>query len=480
MGTIWVREFTGGLDRRRPAETSPGGTLMRGVDCHVTRGGDIEQRADFVLAYTLPANQTRGLVATPTGLVVFGHQAAPGGLPVGISYQRLQHPGGEALNSVAYTSLFRGKIQTIGAFADGLNYVFFDGARVTDANAPPNLAGSGKPSALLTKNSKMYIASGPNLFFSAVGDSTDYTVGAPGVGEGFIVMSTHAEGSETITALGNYDEYTAVFSRRVIQTWFLDPDPNLSRQAQVLSNTGCIAPRSITQFGDGDLFYLDRSGVRSLRARDSSNSASTTDIGSPIDPVIIEEILSNAARAEAAIGVIEPRDGRFWLAIGDTIYVFSYFSASRVSAWTQYEPGFVVEDMAIFNERVYLRSGDNVYVYGGLGDRFQYSDAVKAEAWMPYLDGEAPARAKQFSGLDTAVRGTWEIRAAMDPRNEAASDIVARVTETTFTDVQIGLHVGNSTHISLRFRSLAPASTTEPAILSSALIHFQSDDGEDK
>jgi len=479
MGTIWIRQFTGGLDTRRLPETTPGGSLIVGRDGHITRGGDFEQRAEFVPAFSLPVGQTKGLAASPTGLVVFGHQVAPGGLPSGITYQRLQHPSGEALERLVSATLFRGRIQAIGGFADGSSYVFYDGARVTDANAPPNLANSGTPTALLTKNSKMYVASGPNLFFSAVGDSTDFTVGAPGAGEGFIVMSTHAEGSEAITALGNYDEYTAVFSRRVIQTWYTDPDPDLNRQAQVLSNTGCIAPRSVTQFGDGDLFYLDRSGIRSLRARDSSNSAATTDIGSPIDPIVAEDILSDATAAGRAIGIIEPRDGRFWLAVGGTIYVFSYFSATKVSAWTTYQPGFDVEDMVVFNERVYLRSGDTIYVYGGLGDRFQYSDDVAAEAWLPYLDAETPTRAKRYTGIDAAVRGAWEVRAAYDVRDQNASDVVARVSETTFQDMRIAGVMGESTHISLRFRSLAAASSTEPAVLSSAVIHYLSDKEED-
>ena len=52
----------------------------------------------------------------------------------------------------------------------------------------------------------------------------------------------------------------------------------------------------------------------------------------------------SAEDVQNAIGVIEPRDGRFWLAIGDTIFVFSYFPAAKVSAWTIYKPGFKVEE----------------------------------------------------------------------------------------------------------------------------------------
>ena len=372
MGTIWVREFTGGLDARRLPESSPGGTLILGVDGHITRGGEFEQRADFVAAYTLPTGLTRGLAATPAGLIVFGHQSAPT-LPAGIAYQRLQHPSGEALAGVPYWSQFKGKVQAIGEFSDGSRYMFYDGTRVSDVNAPPNAASSGSPAALLTSGSKMYVASGPNLFFSAVSDSTDYGAGA-GTGEGVIVMSTHAEGANALTGLARYDEYIAVFARRVIQIWFADPDPALNRQAQILDNTGAIAPRSVTQFGDGDVFYLDRSGVRSLRARNNTNSAATTDIGSPIDPIVAKKILSvGPTWAGNAIGLIEPRDGRFWLAIKDRIFVFSYFTASKVSAWTEYRPGFDVEDMVVWDERVWLRSGDKVYVYGGLGDQFQYA-----------------------------------------------------------------------------------------------------------
>ena len=45
MGTIWIREFTGGLDARRLPETTPGGVLIKGIDGHINRGGEFEQRA---------------------------------------------------------------------------------------------------------------------------------------------------------------------------------------------------------------------------------------------------------------------------------------------------------------------------------------------------------------------------------------------------------------------------------------------------
>lgn len=478
MGSIWVREFSGGLDLRKLPETTPGGALIRAIDCHINRGGEIEQRADFVLHATLPEG-TKGFAAKPDGLVVFGHQgSAPAGMPSDIAYQQLAHPGGEALADVPYWHRYKGAVQAVGEYVDGSRHVFDDGTRISDAQAPPNLSGSSPPDILLTNAQKLFVAAGPDLFFSAVGDNTDFGAGA-GTGQGFISMSTHAEGATKLTGLALYDEYVAVFSRRVVQIWVFDPDPALSTQAQVLNNTGNLAPRALTQFGDGDLFYLSRSGIRSLRARDSSNSAATTDIGSPIDDLVTELLDAlSTDQVTSAIGAIEPRTGRFWMAIGERILVFSFFSQSNVSSWSEYRPGFTVEHMFEWDDRIWIRSGDSIYSYGGTGAAPQFSSDVEAEVWLPYLDGDDPTRAKTLTGIDAAVRGTWEVRVGMDPNVPDASDKIATITRTTYNVDRIDA-VGEGTHFSPRFTCKAPESATKPGRLSAAVLHYESDAEED-
>lgn len=472
MGTVWIREFSGGLDTRRLPETTPGGSLIRARDCHINRGGELEQRAEFVLHATLPSG-TRGLAGSPSSLVVFGHQASPpAGMPSGFEYQQLAHPDGEALTDVPYWHLFKGEIQAIGEFVDDSRYLFANGTRVTDSNAPTD------PTALLTTAEKLYAIAGSVLRFSAVADSTDFGDGA-GVGASFKDLSTHAQKSEELVAIALYDQYVAIFAGKTVQIWVLDPDDALDNLAQVLVNTGCLAPRAVTQFGDGDLFYLARTGIRSLRARDSSNTAATTDIGSPIDTVLSEVLDSVSATVlYKAIGVIEPKDGRYWLALGDTIYVFSFFSQSKVSAWSEYKPGFSVDHMFEWNDRIWIRSGEQVYVYGGASGPYQYSDSVVAEAWMPYLDGDDPTRAKQVSGVDAAVRGTWEVRIGLDHNNENASDRLAVISKTTFNGERLDA-LGEATHLSPRFISRAPQSANKPAVLSSAVIHYLRTASED-
>lgn len=478
MGTIWIREFSGGLDTRKLPETTPGGALIRARDCHINRGGEVEQRADFILHTTLP-DGTVGFAATPDSLVVFGHQVSPpAGMPAGIAYQQLAHPSGEALVDVPYWHRYRGKVQAVGEFVDGSRYLFADGARITDSNAPPNLSGSGAPVALLTHAQKLYAIAGSGLYFSAVADNTDFGDGV-GAGDGFKDLSTHAYNSEELTAIALYDQYVAVFARKVVQIWVLDPDDALDQLAQTLVNTGSLAPRAVTQFGDGDLFYLSQTGVRSLRARDSSNTAATTDIGSPID-ILLRDVLDTASASAIyrAIGVIEPRDGRYWLAINDTIYVFSFFSQSKVSAWSEYRPGFPIDHMFEFNDRIWIRSGNAIYVYGSVTGPFQYSDTVTPEVWLPYLDGDDPTRAKTITGVDAALRGTWEVRIGMDVNDDTASDRIAVISRTTYNDEGIDA-VGEATHISPRFIGRAPESATKPAKLASAVIHYRSDKRED-
>lgn len=810
MGTIWVKEFVGGLDTRRMPETTSGGVLIKATDGHITRGGEFEKRAAFVAEYALPASATVGMAAGKSGIYVFGDDAPPV-LPAGVSYQRLQHPDGVTnLVRVPSYDLYGGKIYAVGEFADGSRYHFYDGVRIPDwydgraraafrvtsggtvaataaagsfevtggtlsagvnkfttitidgvaiisaaidhtgnnsttasaiaaaitsyASSPDytasavgqtvnivasatgtaangktivvavagnatagniqNMAGgaaaatatlsalkvdgvsiiaapvvwttdntttagliaaainsdvstpdytattdgetvniiaedagtaangrviaftlasgftvdpelglvmadgadptaataasgtfvitggtagaankitdikidgvsiisapvlwttshaatatavaaaitsyvsspdyisaastetvtvtaadtgpapNGKSIVITvggnvtvgsvqamsggadseatfvpgtfvkTIGSRVHSVSGPNEHFSGISAPTKWTTDTTGAG--FIDMSTQASGSETLTALAKYQQFIAVFAERVTQIWYFDSDPSLNAQKQVLNNTGTASPRSVTQFGDNDLFYLDESGVRSLKARDASNAAATTDIGVPIDTLIIEKLSQlTTDEREKIVGLIEPQDGRFWLVILDQIFVFSFFSGAKISAWTTYSPGiweddaavpFSVDDAVVFRRRVYLRAGDTIYVYGGLSNDVTY-DETEAEAWLPYLDGNAPAHTKELSGVDLAIEGTWQMRLAMKPQDIDTSDLIGTFDETTYTLDKIPANHA-STHFSPRFKSKG----TGPAKLGAALLHYQGDADED-
>lgn len=325
-----------------------------------------------------------------------------------------------------------------------------------------------------TVGSKVYVTAGQYLNFSGVREPTMFDTAT--VGAGFIDMSTENAGSEVLVSVARYLQYIAVFAARVIQIWYVDPDPDLNKQAQVLNNMGTLSARSVTQFGDTDLFFVDESGIRSLRARDSSNAASTTDIGIPIDTLIVEKLAAlTPLQRSQLIGLIEPTSGRFWLICPDEIFVFSFFEGSKISAWSTYTPSvdneaFTVDDAVVLKKKVYLRSGDTIYVFGGSGNSPEY-DETSPELWTPYLDANTPADKKQFRSIDVACTGEWEVRVGNESTNLSASDKIAVITKTTYNGDTIP-YEHEATHVSLRFIGRGAGAKK----ISSAVVKFDGDD----
>lgn len=322
-------------------------------------------------------------------------------------------------------------------------------------------------SAVKTVGSKMYSVSGPNLHFSGIKAPTKWTTETTGAG--FIDLSSVATGLEDLKAIAKYGEYLAIFAENTVQVHYVESNPDNSRPVQTLENTGTRYPNSVSKFGDNDLFYAD-SGVRSLKARDSSNAASTTDIGVPIDALVRAALEAlSSEEAFSVIGAIEPREKRFWLIVGNLIFVFSYFAGARVSAWSTYEPGFNIEALTIFDKKAFVRSGDVIYAYGGLGTVPEY-DATVAEAWLPYLDAGDPTRTKAWVGIDAAVTGRWVVACGTDPLNIDTEDIGPVMSETTYGKDRVPLEAA-STHLSVRLRS----SGTGAAKVASVVLHFEGD-----
>ena len=291
------------------------------------------------------------------------------------------------------------------------------------------------------------------------------TLWQTGTGYGFKNMSNQAAGSETLTGLGRYQNLMAVFARRNIQIWYLDPDPLQNVQRQVLSNIGTFAPRSIVSFGDTDVFFLADSGVRSLRARDSSNQAGASDVGTPIDEYVIAHLKTlTEAQRNAAVGVLEPISGRYILAAGKKCFTFSYFASARISAWSAYDLDFVVSDFVSLDGRVWARGGDTVYLLGGVEGN-QYDSAV-VEVDLPYIDGRQVATFKNFTAIDVVCQGEWKVYVNTDPNNPGAETLVAIVDNTTLNLDGIGMS-GHAPVIKLRLVSTGSGA----AKLSKVIIH---------
>jgi len=334
---------------------------------------------------------------------------------------------------------------------------------------------SGMATTVRAVKQKMYAVVGSLLYFSGfsgtngdadptqwLGDDTNDQ------GEGFINLSTQYSGSEELTGLGVYQGRVAVFSRRSVQIWSVDPDPAQNILYQTLLNVGATAPHSIIEYGDLDIFFLSETGIRSMRARDSSNLASADDVGVAIDAELADYV-SGLSRDDvvSAKAVVEPADGRYLLAIGGRVYVFSNFPGSRISAWSTYDLGGDVSDWAVADSRLYARVGDSLRLYGGYSG--QEYDTDETEVVLPFLDASNPAGSKQLQGVDAGMDGTWKVEVATEPNLPDEYETVAVIADSTYGSVQRVGMVGQSTHVSLRFTT----SEAQRAAIGNTIIHYR-------
>lgn len=336
---------------------------------------------------------------------------------------------------------------------------------------------SAIPLAIRAVKEKMYAVTSSLLYFSGLAgdpprpDPTQWINSgtAPVVtGAGFIDMSSQYSGSELLVGLGVYQGRVAVFSRRAVQIWNVDPDPARNTPYQVLLNVGAVAPESIVEYGDLDIFFLSDTGMRSLRARDSSNLASANDVGVAIDGELTE-YMSNISRqaVREAKAVVEPNDGRYLIALGTRIYAFSNFPGSRVAAWSTYDTDAPVEEWAVTTNQLYARIGDTVRLYGGLSGN-EY-DSSETEIILPFLDAGSPAARKQLQSLDVGAVGIWLIEMNSEPNFEGEWETLHSILESTFGSTQRLGAQAKSTHFSLRFTTSKPVR----AVLGNVVIEFR-------
>lgn len=312
-----------------------------------------------------------------------------------------------------------------------------------------------------TYRQKVYATSESMLYFSAIDNCEMWTPDATGAG--FIDVSTHAKGNQHLTAIGEYQNYLAAFSAKQAQLWIMDPDPRRNQLVQVIQNTGTMAPRSVTGFGTGELMYLDRSGIRAISARAIENVAYMSDIGSMIDSLVTDQLATmTPTEISKAIGLVEPQDGRFWMIVGDRIYVLSYFPTSKISAWTLYEPGFTADYADTTNWNVWLRSGDDIYSFGD-----EYGSDYEVVGQIPFLDFQRPGTTKTLNGLDVALSGSWKVRAALDPTRPDAFATIGTLEQSTYSYGRVALY-GAATHVSLRFIHKGEG----PARIGAAAVHY--------
>jgi hypothetical protein len=182
-------------------------------------------------------------------------------------------------------------------------------------------AGMGT-SLYVTKN-RVWSTAGSLVEYCALNDPTDHSTTTPtATAYGIINIGQQSSGASTLIGIGDYNGQSAIFGEEDTAIYTFDTDPANIVAGTPIRNTGALAHRSIVNYGNQDLFYLDEKGVRSLKSRDGYNAAYVDDIGNAIDPWVQAEIANiSACLCSRSKAIIEPQDGRYMLALGQKILV---------------------------------------------------------------------------------------------------------------------------------------------------------------
>jgi hypothetical protein len=295
-----------------------------------------------------------------------------------------------------------------------------------------------------TFSAKVYVGGDELVDFSGVDHPEIWQIdSAVAPGAGFIDPGSQDSSTVPVTGLEIYENLLAIFGKESIQLWQVSNDNSSNAIQQILRNTGTTAPKAVKGFGSRDLFYYAQSGVRSLKAREATSVGYADDIGSAMDEFIQDYGATlTAEQRAAACADIEPRTERYFMALGDRVFVFSKFPRAGVEAWSYMNVGVQFTDMVRSFDRLFARSGDTIYVYGGMdGNTYPDDDESVVTVDMPFYAMQSPGSWKKLKAIDMAAVGQWDSYILPDPNKTDVLVPFATLLGTTYQNQRVPIEI---------------------------------------
>lgn len=478
MPYFLVDRFGGGVDTRRSAVAAPGGTMRQINNAFINKGGEIEKRKkwfrleDVTDETTNNDNQANmyGPMRTFDYNSVWFHVTQE---PSAAGEWSADGNGVVATDGRFQTALYDpgtspGLLMAVGAhvlYADeilvsGISNIYDSSSYAVAQSIFTFSAGDVAPSSDggLSGRSGSIIGTATaetdfvGRFLSSIGVSpTDYLLIKSDTGDpendggtGAAEIETRGQGVEIGRpfAIEHYYNQVAVFGERGIQFWDVAADGASFAYNRGIGGEVLTGIRATTPYADGDVLYLTANGIRSLRARDSSNFAEVTDIGSPIDQEVSDLLRGEPGAGNLALALIHEDLGQAWFFIMGKVFVLSRYPSAEVLAWSTFDVpdrdtnldignivngqfvtldyNLAVWDACPIGGTVCLRLGTSeVFVYGDSDPTENQYDDCLARVVTPYFTVDDPFTEKVFDGFDIACTGTWEVEYSIDSENEA-------------------------------------------------------------
>ena len=468
MPSITYDRFDIGLDRRKGKASSEPNRLRVLKNAYITTGKQIQKRPVLQLVASLEAG-TVGLKAAGGKLNTFYESGTISHVNTLFAAQKLPHPTAtQAISRVHYCDSFAGYLYAVAEYADSSiwhHYLDDDGAwaastayalntyrRPTTPNGyrykATAIAGTGTSDSTeptwpttvgatvidnagadqitwtcfspyvqdsncpqraptIKAANKIVCAKDDVVRFCAAGAPRDWTTSSDA---GFLPTGRNQDGSTDALALGQFQKQLVVFFVDGAQVWDFDEDPANNAIKQKIYGIGTQYPQSQASFAS-DVFFLSESGFRSITVNSQTDNFQDIDVGSPIDSLV-------SVSSESPMSSYVPGFGQYWCFVGNTAWVYSFSKSAKLAAWSQYEFPIDIDAVAALNNRLYVRSGDDVHVLT-TGAYTDNGILVDIEVEMAYVDGKQPGVLKQFWGADFVGQGTPNLAFRYDSNDES-------------------------------------------------------------
>lgn len=422
MTSITYDRFDGGLDVRRGASTSDANRLRVLRNAYITTGKQVQKRPCLSRVATLEPG-TKGLRAAAGKLNTFYESGAIVHANTLFKANKCPHPTTPQLVSrVHFADMFLGYLYASVEYVDGsVWHHYLDGtpaSHIADANCPQS-------KGVVKATNKIYAINGETVRFCAAGAARDWTTPSDA---GFLPVGRYQTGSSECLALGTFQRQLASFFIDGTQLWNIDEDPaNNSLNKQVFG-VGTQYPASPASFAT-DVFFLSDIGFRSITVSTTiQDNFQDVDIGSPIDALVTPDLPTSS---NVAAGYV-PGFGQYWCFIGDTAWVYTFSRVAKISCWSEYVFPVTVDAHAALNNRLYVRSGDEVFevTRGVFTDN---GEPVPVTVQLPYVDAKDPGNLKQFWGADFVGVGTPSMSFAYDQNDTGKQTAAYEYTGDTRT-----------------------------------------------
>lgn len=464
MPAISYADWSGGLDLRLPLGIQDANKLYRLQNAYITAGKKIAKRPGLKKINVGLIN-TVGLKAIDGRLKVFtfaGAGISVPFLPLVDVIELSNYPTGvHTLRDVVWADQFQGFPYVVGKYTDNLSgslldfkyrHHYIDGSPstlVTDTNCPHG-------SSVTKAASRIFGIGGEVVRFSAVGAARDWTTAADA---GFLSSGLQQDTKAGCTAVGTFDDALVVLFSDGLQIWDVTQDPSANQIRRKLYGAGTTHPTSLAAFYR-DLVFASPYGLRSIAVQENVDRLDETDIGVPIDALVIPAQRTHETASPQAVRAIWLQQfGQYWVmydAGGYTrAFVYSFSKSSKLMCWSEYVFPVLLTGVAAIGGKVYARTNESLYEM----DASTYVDddtatPIAIDVQMAFQDAKLPGVEKMFYGADFVFSGTAQVSYLYDPRETSKETNPQLIQGDTRAGGMVGVEV-TAAAIAPRFRHSA-------------------------